>query len=153
MELPLAEVVLSPRLHLRKAYVLERRPFLFAKSQTDCLGIRAPLKGRGGQTLPAHRRKARLVRSGDEERGIASRGRRVRYLVSGARGRAVLSRSSKRSETVKPPRLPREGRVGIPLSPVARTRASEPKSAWRGATPPPSRQAKRSAISRGYEAS
>ena len=59
MELPLAEVVLSPRLHLRKAYVLERRPFLFAAAKISS-GFRAPLKGRGGQTFPAHRSKARL---------------------------------------------------------------------------------------------
>ena len=67
MELPLAEVVLSPRLHLRKAYVLERRPFSFCQSQTDCLGIRAPLKGRGGSNLSgAPEQSSSRGRSGNE---------------------------------------------------------------------------------------
>ena len=137
MELPLAEVVLSPRLHLRKAYVLERRPFLFCQSQNDCLGIRAPLKGRGGQTFPAHRSKARLEVE-VETRQRASSKRKARAVLGELSARArISSRSKRESEAVKPPRLSVSH-----LSRRARTRASEKKSAWRGATPPPSRQAK-----------
>ena len=50
----------------------------------------------------------------------------------------------KRSETVKPPRP-------FFLLSAERTRASEKKSAWRGATPPPSRQAKEARFTRGKE--
>ena len=45
---------------------------------------------------------------------------------------------------MKPPR------PFFPLS-AERTRASEKKSAWRGATPPPSRQAKEARSTRGKE--
>ena len=75
MELPLAEVVLSPRLHLRKGLRQERRPFSFAEAK-GTTGIRAPLgDGRGKPPL----RRAQRLRRGATPRG------RVRYLVNGAR--------------------------------------------------------------------
>jgi len=39
---------------------LRCRPFLFAKSNPNSLGTCAPLEGRGGDLLPAHREKLSL---------------------------------------------------------------------------------------------
>ena len=142
MELPFAEVVLSPRLHLRKAYVLERRPFLFAKSQTDCLGIRAPLKGRGGQTFPAHRSKARLEVEVETRQRVSSK----------RKGACGTWRAENEGEPPHRGRVrERDGETAAPFLPPHRSENSRKreKSAWRGATPPPSRQAKGARSTRG----
>lgn len=71
--------------------------------QADCLGIRAPLEGRGGDLHPAHRAKLSLEVEWKRGRELRIREAGVRYLASEARGRAVPPRSIARARRCKPP--------------------------------------------------
>ena len=128
---------MCPCLDLRKAYVLERRPFLFAKSKPNSLGACASLEGRGGDLQPAHRAKLSLEVEWKRGRELRIREAGVRYLASEARGRAVPPRSIARARRCKPPP------ASIPL-------AAARKKARAGAQPlPPAGRRKK--LRRGTE--